>query len=107
MEDEECDRRRSQSFDSFSNDHTFSGTSRESSMAPHHNRLVRDDLRNSLPRSRKQNIPSISLQFSAHAESSWNDYNRECSSSLSSVEEATEEQLTKQNFSPARRKSNN
>jgi len=107
MEDEECDRRRSQSFDSFNNDHTFSGTSRESSMAPHHNRLVRDDHRNSLPRSRKQNIPSISLQFSAHAESSWNDYNRECSSSLSSVEEATEEQLTKQNFSPARRKSNN
>jgi len=103
MEDEDCDRRRSQSFDSFSNDQT----SRESSMVPQHHRLVRDDQRNSLPRSRKQNIPSISLQFSAHTESSWNDFNRDCSSSLSSVEEATEEQSTKQNFSPARRKSNN
>jgi len=112
MEDEECDRRRSQSFDSFSSDHTFGGSTREPSIVTKIRAANREDHRNSLPRSRKQTIPSISLQFSAHTESSWEEDsagfgNRECSSSLSSVEEATEEKLTKLNFSPARRKSNN
>ena len=125
MEDEELDRRRSQSYDSFRSDQAFSEISRESSLAPQidrteslrittFDRLGRDGHHSSLPRSSKQNIPSINFQCSVPVGGGhvWEDYtvsqtSRECSSSLSSVEEATEEQLTPSNHSNARRRSNN
>ena len=124
MEDEEFVRRRSRSIDSFCSDHTVGESSRETSLAPQLdttdslristvNRLGRAEHHGSLPHSRKQNIPSINFKFSVPApnEHRWEDSpglaSREYSSSLSSVEEATEDDHTPGNYNRIRRRSNN
>jgi len=133
MEDEDFERERSKSIDSFCSQHTVGSfdspvgeSSRESSVAPRLdrpetlriasvNRLRKEEFYGSLPQTRKQSIPSINFQFSvpAHNDPPWEADNstlaiNEYSSSLSSVEEATEENLTPAiHRSFRRRRSNN